>query len=145
MKMRFFLFAFLFGMGFVSCEKNNEIYFPPNGLHGPNLLVKGASSVLTADENYSMRADLSPQSKLKVIFTNTSTYTGPVANAPKWIISGENDWNVSSYVSHVQEFSATRKATKADLAIKFVNSPGTAKIEFYENSNDVTKTIMVTW
>jgi hypothetical protein len=145
MKSRFFLLAFLFGLGVSSCEKNNEIYFPPNGLHGPNLLIKGASSALTPNSNYSMRADLSPQSKLKVIFTNTSTYTGPVANAPKWVISGENDWNVSSYVSHVQEFSATRKATKADLAIKFMNSPGTAKIEFYENSNEVTKTIMVTW
>ena len=145
MKTRSILLAFLFGLGLTSCEKNNEIYYPPNGLHGPNLLVKNANSALTPNSNYSMRADLNPQSKLKVIFTNTSTYTGPVANAPKWVISGENDWTVSSYVSHVQEFSATRRATKADLAIKFLNSPGTAKIEFYENSNQVTKTIMVTW
>lgn len=145
MKTRFFIMAFLFGMGFTSCEKNNEIYFPPNGLHGPNLLVKGANSALAPNSNYSMRADLSPQSKLKVIFTNTSIYSGPVANAPKWIISGENDWNVSSYVSHVQEFEATRRASKADLALNFVNSPGTAKIEFYENSSQPTKTIIVTW
>ena len=143
--MRFFLLSLGLFLVLVSCEKNNEIYYPPQGLHGPNLLTKGATAVLATEENYSMRADLSPQSKLKIVFTNTTNYTGPAANAPKWIISGENDWNSVSNTSDVQEFTTTKRASKADLAIQFLNSPGTAKIEFFENSNQVTKTMLVSW
>lgn len=139
------LIVFTLGLFLFSCEKNNEIYYPPQGLHGPNLLIKTANSALTPESNYSMRADLNKQSKLKVVITNTSNYTGPTATAPKWIVSGENEWTVGSYISHTQDFTANRRVTKADLAIKFINSPGTAKIEFYENSNSVTKTILVSW
>lgn len=137
--------AFIVGFFLISCEKNNEIFYPPSGLHGPNLLVKGASSSLTPNENLSMRADLNKQSRLKIIISNTSNYTGPAANAPIWVTSGENNWNLSSYQSHLQEFTTTRRADRADLAIKFINSPGSARIDFYENSNQITKTIMVSW
>lgn len=145
MKTYTLFFAFVFGLLLSSCEKNDEIFFPPNGLHGPNLLVKGAVSVIPANENFSMRADLNRQSRLKIVIANTSNYTGPAANAPLWMISGENEWNASSYQGHLQEFTTTRRATKADLAIKFINSPGEARIDFYENSNQVTKTIFVNW
>ena len=145
MKTYTLLFALAFGLLLSSCEKNDEIFFPPNGLHGPNLLSKGASSAIPANENFSMRADLNKQSRLKVVITNTSNYTGPASNAPLWMISGENEWNVSSYQGHMQEFTTTRRATRADLAIKFINSPGNARIDFYVNSSQITRTIMVNW
>ncbi len=145
MKTRFVKLLVLIGFGMSACEKKTDIVFPPEGLHGPNLLALGSSVPLTVDQNYSMRANLSKQSRLKVVFTNTSNYTGAAANAPRWVTSGENSWNVGAYTNHVQEYSATRGADHADLAIKFINSPGTAKIDFYVNSNSVTRTMMVSW
>lgn len=145
MKIASMIFAIIVGFSIVSCEKNNEIYYPPSGLHGPNLLVKGSSSTITTNESLSMRANLSKHSTLKIIITNTSNYSGPAANAPIWITSGENNWKLSSYQSHQQEFTTVKRADKADLALKFINSHGSARIDFYENSSLITKSIMVNW
>jgi hypothetical protein len=145
MKNLALLITFALGILLISCEKNDEIYYPPTGSHGPNLLVKSATSSVTAGETFSVRADLSKQSKLKLVLTDISNYTGPSANAPKWLISGENNWTVSSFDSYVQEIEATKRVTKADLAIQFLNSPGSVRIEFYENSTQITKSIIVNW
>lgn len=145
MKTRFFAFSILFLTAFTSCERKTEVTFPAQGLHGPNLLVSGSNASITVDQNYSMRADLQKDARLKIVFTNTSNYTGASEFAPRWVTSGENNWNIGSYVNHIQEYSATRRVDKADLAIKFINSPGTAKLDFYVNSNSITRTIMIAW
>lgn len=125
-----------------SCKKSKEITYPTNTASGENLLNL---NVVEIDKDYSIAAMLGKKAKLKIVLTNLSPIPTNGGMQPIWFYTGEQGWTVSDYSSdNTQTFTSNQTGT-IDLNITFIINGGYCRIDFYENSEKITKTRTFTW
>ena len=104
--------------------------YPSTGDNGPNILSNNFTKTMTELSN-SLRAEVSSSGALKIIINGGGT----------WKIEGKvTNWTVDSFNASKQWqiFTVTEVGKASDLPIIFT-SPGTYKIDYYEN-NDIVPT-----
>ncbi|MFZ4796825.1 MAG: hypothetical protein ACOYMA_04980 [Bacteroidia bacterium] len=137
-----------------SCSKEEKtitekkgISYPETIYFGGNILSYPDSSVLNVNGSYEMGAELEADSRLNIIFNNL-TDTSVLYLTCLWGYSNPTGWSISSYdnKNKVQKFFSSQTG-KVNLQMIFFTDgqKGTVKIDFYENSNSVTKTKYFFW
>ena len=145
--MKSLIFILVAATFLVSCKKDKatEIKYPASMAYGENVL---AIDSVTGVEDYSFGATLGKKAKLKIVITNLSTTTNSSSPGQVWFYSDNQGWVVSDYTSeNTQTFTANKKDDNI-LRMKFLSandSTGKCKIEYYENSDNVTKTKFLHW
>ena len=129
------LYIILGMFGLLSCEKKMQITYPVSTNFGENifLLPDGIPDVPTkifSGESYSLEADLTRKSSLRVVFTNTSKDDAPTTY--RWLFNNKIGWYADNFVSGVQEFT-TQNIGKSDLNMVFQGDSGAVRIDVYEN------------
>lgn len=128
-----------------SCKKSQEITYPEYGAYGQNILALPNNSTYDFNENFSMHALLNKRSKLKIVITNLSE-TSPGQPMPVWFYEiSVNNWKVSDYANDAQVFTSVKGSKECDLSISFYGATGSAQIDFYENSETVSRTKIINW
>lgn len=127
-----------------SCNKNDVITYGSPTIYGDNLL--SLSGQITISKPYSFGAKLEKSATLKIILTNLSVQTNTSQPLPIWYYNSADGWSITNYdfTNNVQTFVNSR-TDHIDLQIGFAGTPGVCKIDFYENSNNITKTKQITW
>lgn len=127
---------------FVSCKKRKEIIYPITMTHGDNVL---AIDNISMNNDYSFGAKLGKKATLKIVITNLSVQPSLSQPKPSWFYSSSNGWTVSSYgLDDTQTFTSNADG-EIILKINFSGSPGSCKIDYYENSSSVSKTKNLNW
>ena len=126
----------------ISCKKRKEITYPSSMTYGDNVLaIDNVSEGLV----YSFGAKLGKKATLKVVITNLSVQTNTNQSKPEWLYSSSQGWIVSNYGSDdIQTFTANKDGDVI-LYFTFSGSPGSCKVDYYENSSSVTKTKILNW
>jgi len=154
-KLTILSFAILF---LVSCKKKTEvpttetekvyptsISYPDSMIYGKNVLhIIGDTNTLTVSTDYSFGAVVGERNTLKLVLTNTSIQTDMSQPKPTWFYASENGWTVSNYTSDSQTFIANKDG-EIVLNMSFLGTPGSCKIDYYENSDTLTKTKYLEW
>ncbi|MFA7273744.1 MAG: hypothetical protein WC044_07735 [Crocinitomicaceae bacterium] len=140
--MKKLAFLLIFALILFSCKKSKEITYPTNTASGENLLNL---TVVEIDKDYSIAAMLGKKAKLKIVLTNLSPIPANGGMQPIWFYTSEQGWTVSDYSSdNTQTFTSNQTGT-IDLNITFIINGGSCRIDFYENSEKITKTKTFTW
>jgi len=128
-----------------SCKKDkkDKIEYPESGNFGKNILSLLDSDTLTVSGLYSFAAKLEADANLKIVITNLYSVVGGGPSA-MWFYSDDDGWNIRDYTGDHQEFFPYRTGT-VDMKIYFEAPPGKCRIDFYENSDDVTATKYLFW
>jgi hypothetical protein len=126
-----------------SCVKKRVVTYPDSINYGENLLSIFKDSI-AAGESYSFEAELSKKSNLQVIITNLSS---PEAGQPmpRWGYAFVDGWQVDNYLTDGTQKFTTIKQGVSDLKMVFSHSPGSCRMDFYENSSTITKTKTFKW
>ena len=118
------------------------IEYPQTGIHGTNVLYGEDTLFLTAGD-YSFDAKVPVGSSLKV---KIDLISGVV-----WYLSSKTNWESSIYESGSQTFEVVNPGN-ATLRYNLSGDPdpntpdeGVYKFSFYENSNAVTRTKIISW
>lgn len=127
-----------------SCKKTKEITYPTTMEYGDNVLAIETDTISNL-VNYSFGAELGKKASLKVVLTNLSIQTNPSLSKPVWFYSNEQGWVVSDYSSNDTQTFTSNKDGKIILDMSFSDTLGTFKIDYYENSESVTKTKYLSW
>ena len=137
--IQFTLILLLF-LGISSCKKRKEISYPQTMLYGLNI---NSIDYIVSGEEYSFGAVLGKKAELKIIITNTSTNT---MNNPSWAYAVPEGIKASIYDYNVgiQTFEPT-KVGEVYTLMMFTGSPGSCRIDYYENSDEVTNSKILTW
>ena len=152
-------------MGFSFCKKksdtsqnsnvnpntsgSNAISYPDSSYYGANILNFQDSTILVNSKNYGLAANIQANATLKVVITNLSPLDSAASGPnPKsvWFYSGITGWvDPNGYANDIQTFVA--KPGNNDIQIQFDNYYlyGKCRIDFYENSTSVTKTLYLKW
>jgi hypothetical protein len=134
----------------ISCKKSKSIDYPATGFFGKNILTFTDGSMLEVDKDYSMTAVLGKKATLQLQFTNYSVFDSAAGNPPLWGFGQETGWFSTNYddLTGTQKFEASQTG-KVDLDMMFMrwggSHPGHCRVEFFENSATVTKTIYLNW
>ncbi len=136
------VFIIVLSTSFSSCKKSKEISFPTTGSFGENILLKNNGDSLSNISSYSLTADLGRKAELKIIITNQSL------SNETWFYTSVDGWEVSDY-SGKQTFTSSNNGI-IDLDIEFVAGTGTylegrCQVDIYENSENITKSILLNW
>jgi hypothetical protein len=126
----------------ISCKKRKEIIYPQSMTYGENIL---AIDNVTKGLDYSLGAKLGKKAKLKVVLTNLSVQTNTNQPKPTWFFSSAQGWTISDYGSDDKQTFTSNKDGDIVLDILFDGNSGSCKVEYYENSNSVTKTKTINW
>lgn len=126
----------------ISCKKRKEIVYPQSMTYGENIL---AIDNVTKGLDYSLGAKLGKKAKLKVVLTNLSVQTNTNQPKPVWFCSSTQGWTTSDYGSDDTQTFTSNKDGDVVLDILFDGTSGFCKVEYYENSNSVTKTKTINW
>jgi len=159
--MRYLLILISFITLIYSCKKDKEleppaivsdnaISYPDSVYYGKNILTMVDSVMLDSEKVYGFGAILGNDASLKIKVSRlVSRIPGEVP--PTWgFIENPSFWIMQSDASNgwdsVQTFTAIAKG-KIDLEMYFYRygQNGKAKLEFYENSNSITKTKYIKW
>ncbi|HOZ30009.1 MAG TPA: hypothetical protein PLL66_03750 [Bacteroidales bacterium] len=143
--------AFICANAFYSCDKEEEplngITYPSSSTFGTNILSLSDSTNLASITDYSFSASLESEATLTIKITNLSE-TDSVGHVATWFYNAANvdNWDVSDYSSNSQTFNA-KPSVDNDLNISFQSYylGGTCRIDFYENSETITKTKYFVW
>jgi hypothetical protein len=139
------LSAFLIAAFVTSCNQSIEITYPENGAYGQNILALPNSSTYDLNDDFSMHALLHKKSKLKIVVTNLSE-SNPNQPMPAWFYEiSVTNWKVSDYSNNTQVFTSVKGSNECDLWLTFSGINGSAKIDFYENSESITRTKCINW
>jgi hypothetical protein len=125
-----------------SCKKRKEINYPTSMTYGDNLL---AINNVSENKDYSFGAKLGKKASLKVVLSNLSVQTNTNQPKPVWFFSSSQGWTVSNYAPDDTQTFTSNKDGDVILDIVFSGSPGSCKIDYYENSSSVTKTKTLNW
>jgi hypothetical protein len=140
--MKKLAFLLIFALILFSCKKRKEITYPTSAAFGENLLNL---NVVELDKDYSFAAELGKKAELKIVMTNLSPIPSNGGMQPIWFYSGEQGWTVSDYSSDNTQTFTSNQTGNIDLNLTFIINGGSCKIDFYENSEKITKTRTVTW
>ena len=136
--------AFLFALTAISCSKGKKsIDFPATDTYGQNLLAMEDGDDLSKQTSYSFSAVLGSKANLKVVFTNLSEEIDGQPQAV-WAYSEGDGWVTSDYESNTQTFESNDDG-KIIQEITFLFSPGSFRMDVYENSSSVTSSKTMTW
>ena len=137
---------------FSSCEEEaaptqTTITYLASGGFGTNILALPDSTIVSTDTSYSFLASLEADATLKIKITNLSE-TDSVGHVALWFYGGTTyeNWTISDYASSRQTFTA-KPAESNNLSIYFQSYylGGCCRIDFYENSESITKTKYILW
>jgi hypothetical protein len=126
----------------ISCKKRKEIIYPASMTYGDNVL---AMDNISQGKDYSFGATLGKKATLKITLTNLSVQTNTNQPKPVWFYSNQQGWTVSNYNSDDTQTFTSNKVGDVNLDISFDGSPGSCKIDYYENSSSVTKSKTINW
>jgi hypothetical protein len=156
MKQLIYFLILALSLVFISCSKEekevknvikNSILYPDTIYFGNNLLSYPDSSIFEELKYYEMGVVLGIDATLKLVYTNLSE-DDSINALPVWGYSNATGWAINSYdeVNNNQIFHASQTG-KVNLQMMFFayKKIGTLKIDFYENSNSVTKTKYYFW
>jgi hypothetical protein len=139
---------------FMGCTKDKidkNISYPDSIYFGKNILNMPDSSVLKVNYYYGFGADLGNDAKLSIIITNYSTEKDSFLNILPvwyWVLGKTPGWVISNYDISLnrQKFTSTQSG-KIDAQMKFdsFGKHGICKVEYYENSETITKTKYFFW
>lgn len=122
-----------------SCKKRKEIEYPATLAYEENALT--LTNVI-AGETYSFGAKLGKKAELKIVLTQVAGNGEMV-----WGIglNDQNGWKIDPYVYETK--SQTFKSTESgEINLKIVfPSPGACRVDYYENSNSLTKSEILYW
>ncbi len=137
--------VFLLMVFVASCDKSKEIAYPENGAYGQNILALPNSSTYDLNDEFSMHALMNKRSKLKIVMTNLSE-DSPGQQMPIWFYEmSVTNWKVSDYSGNTQVFTSVKGSNECDLSLILYGTNGSAKIDFYENSESITRTKFINW
>ena len=144
----------IFALFLISCKKEipDPIIVDPldsisyvNTLNNNiNILQITEGDSLTDSLTYALYANLEENATLKIRFTNLSEYPDSSIAKATWFYSNKLNWYVSDYENDQQTFSSTGKGTHS-IDLNVFRAPGKAKMEVFENSDEITKTVTFTW
>ncbi len=140
------IFFILITLAFLyACNKaeKQKIDYPSTGSYGVNILSLQDSDTINGSADYSLAAELGKKAELKIILTNLSSQVGGGPSST-WFYADGNGWTVSDYSNDQQEF-VSDKSGSIDLDMIFGGNKGKCKIDFYENSNSITKSKVLYW
>ena len=151
------IFAILFLC--VACEKipeenkdnitNDSITYPEEVIYGNNFLFLPDSSLLIPEDEYEIGANLGKDAHLKLVITNLSTNPNPEQMSPIWFLDMEYEgWNIEYYneISNYQTFiSISTGKISAPISFEVYEGKGACRVDFYENSDTITKTKYFFW
>lgn len=134
----------------IAATTNNSITYPDSIYYGKNVLALPDSAVIDTVNSNSFGAILGNDATLKVKITRLAPrIQGQIP--PLWFyVESPAVWFVQSDPSgggdSIQTFTALLKG-KIDLEIYFsrYGQKGSARLDFYENSNSITKTKYIKW
>lgn len=130
-------------------NKTDSITYPENVLYGNNFLALPDSSFLTSDNNYEIGANLNKDAHLKIVITNLSTNPNPEQIGPIWVFDTDSQgWNIQDYNENNNNqtlISSTTGKISTLISFKTFEGEGICRVDFYENSNTVTKTKYYFW
>ena len=133
---KYLLIASSFLTTLASCKKRGEITYPEiANNYGENIFVlpsglEGTPTKILKGESYSLEANLSKKSSLRVVFTNT-TPDDPVTRN-RWLFTYQKGWYADNYVNKKQEFT-TNTVGNNDLKIVFQGDSGQCRVDVYDN------------
>jgi hypothetical protein len=134
--MKKLLFIPLILLTLSSCKKRKEIIYPESMTYGQNILHDNS---ISANTSYSFGAELGKSADLKIVLTNLSVQPNPNQAKPVWFYSNHQGWTVSEYGTDDTQTFTSNKDGEIILNMIFSGSPGSCKIDFYENSSSITK------
>jgi hypothetical protein len=108
-----------------------------NGTNGQNILFGDANLTVSANGDYSLRAEVLEGSTLKIVMTTNGGVWGYGAGS----VVG---WSVNTY-NGTQTFEVLNPGVVDLHFVSFSGSTGSFLVEYYENSTTVTKQKTVTW
>ena len=126
-----------------ACKDKGKIAYPVSKNYGENLLTLTGDSLIPG-QNYSLEAELSKKSELGIIITNLGTQDEPSVVVTKWKYDYNDGWTLGNYESGHQSFRTAVRGLN-DLKIVFQGTHGAIRIEYYENSDEVTNTKKFVW
>ncbi len=127
------------------CHKVGTITYPTSINYGDNILKLNAIDSVTAGESYSLEVDMTKKSDLKLVFTNLSDHpTSSAVTFPKWLYDFNDGWNIGNYENDQQTFHSIKEG-KTDMQVVFTGVNGKCRIDFYENSNNITNSKLIRW
>jgi hypothetical protein len=134
-----FIIAFSLLITLPSCEKRGGITYPEiANNYGENIFVlpsglEGTPTKLLKGESYSLEANLSKKSFLRVVFTNT-TPEDPTTYY-RWLFTYQKGWYADNFVNKKQEFT-TNTVGNNDLKIVFQGDSGQCRVDVYDNGGE---------
>jgi hypothetical protein len=128
-----------------SCKKVGAVTYPTSINYGENLL--NMSGPLVKGESYSVEATLGKNASLKIVITNLSDQDPDLTiPKPRWLTVYEKGWKADDYsYSALNQSYQTLFQGTSDMKIVFQGSPGKCRIDFYENSGNITNTKTYSW
>ncbi len=126
-----------------SCTKKGVVTYPVSANWGENLL--SMSGQLVKGESYSVEANLSRKTTLKIVIVNTSAQDANTSiPLPTWAFAYQKGWTAGNKENGQQTFETIVKGNN-DMKMVFQGSPGSCRIDFYENSSTITNTKTYNW
>lgn len=147
--MKNILIFALVSLVLASCKKDPEkVTYPDDFSYGENvlaLITDNATQDVLSGKSYSFAAKLSKKATLKIVVRNTSFYLNPNFAMPTWSCSNESGWEIGTYNADLTQVFKAVGSGEIDLKIQFSGSPGSCTIEYYENSENITRTKFLKW
>ena len=126
-----------------SCTKKGVVSYPVSTNYGENLL--SMSGQIVKGESYSIEANLSRKTNMKIVIVNTSVQDANLAiPLPTWAFTYVTGWVAGNYENGQQTFESSTPGNN-DMKMVFQGSPGSCRIDFYENSSALTNTKVYNW
>lgn len=127
----------------ISCKEKGKVGYPVSQNYGENLLTLDKDSLIPG-KSYSLEVELSRKSELEIIITNLGTEDEPSVVTSKWKYDYNDGWTIGNYANGQQSFRTIDPGV-SDLKIVFQGTEGAIRIDYYENSSNITKTRKLEW
>ncbi len=126
-----------------ACTKKGVVSYPVSANWGENLLTM--SGQLVKGESYSVEANLSRKTTMKIVIVNTSSQDPNLAiPLPTWEFTYVEGWVAGNKENGQQTFETSTPGNN-DMKMVFQGSPGSCRIDFYENSSALTNSKVYNW
>lgn len=127
----------------VSCAEKGKVSYPVSKNYGENLLTLDKDSLIPG-QSYSLEVELSKKSELEIIITNLGTQDEPSVAVTKWKYDYNEGWTIGNYQNGSQSFRTTKRGI-TDMKIVFQGTHGSIRVDYYENSSEITNTKKFDW
>lgn len=133
----------------LSCNKPKTFEYPEKKGEIVNILALDDNATVMQDVDYALLALLPSRKSIKVVITNLSTipFDDP---EPQWSFTAvtTDNWVESVYAEYKQTFSSKNKGKECYMKLKFTGGiigNGSARIDIYENSEEITSSKIINW